>query len=488
MPQLFSRMDDANWLTPSIADILDQGAAPPGGDGTIREQILSLQTDLAALETPARVVNVRPTPSYTLFIVQPETVGRLGSRRTVTVNEIRRSIGQIAERRKDWRLGFLPQVDESPDACGIMLRTEQHRPLSLRRLLVRGAFRDTTSTLAYTLGVTLDQRLVVRDFEQTKHLLIIGEGNARAHLVNSLLLTTALFNTPAEVKLFIAGESSQPYAPMVELPHADSPLLTDGPALTALLAQMAQEVQTRLDAFYEEGVNVLTAYNNRRREQGQRGFPHLIIVIESLSEAGLSANRDALLNPLRELLLNGGEAGIHFILTVNTADALPDALRGLIHTRLVLRSAAGDLGDKVRNFHSSLLRFVDGFVVEDDETSVTPVELCAISADEIASAVAYWAAAKDSRAQIQVAGDQDRPAARATGPTLATRVSVPAEPLRSRAAMLAAYLGWLSIGALHDIFGLSDTESTALIASLQADGVLEASDGGMARFVRLAER
>ena len=76
MPQLFSRMDDINWLTPTIADILDQGAAPPGGDGSIREQMLMLQKQLSELETPARVVNVRPTPSYTLFIAKPDTVGR----------------------------------------------------------------------------------------------------------------------------------------------------------------------------------------------------------------------------------------------------------------------------------------------------------------------------------------------------------------------------------------------------------------------------
>jgi len=77
MPQLFSRMDDANWLTPSIADILDQGATPPGGDGSIRQFMLQLQEELGTLGTPARIVNVRPTPSYTLYVARPDAVGRL---------------------------------------------------------------------------------------------------------------------------------------------------------------------------------------------------------------------------------------------------------------------------------------------------------------------------------------------------------------------------------------------------------------------------
>ena len=65
MPELFSRMDDLNWLTPSAADILDQGAPPPGGDGSIRERMLMIQHELDELDTPARIVNVRSTPSYT---------------------------------------------------------------------------------------------------------------------------------------------------------------------------------------------------------------------------------------------------------------------------------------------------------------------------------------------------------------------------------------------------------------------------------------
>jgi hypothetical protein len=62
MPELYSRMDNANWLTPSIADILEQGANPPGGAGTIREYTLILQRELSDLDTPARIVNVRSSP------------------------------------------------------------------------------------------------------------------------------------------------------------------------------------------------------------------------------------------------------------------------------------------------------------------------------------------------------------------------------------------------------------------------------------------
>jgi len=105
MPELYSRTDDAGWLTPSIADVLEQGAPPPGGDGSIRDHMLTIQRELADLETPAKIINVRSMPSYTLYVARPETIGRLGSRRTVTPQEIRRSLARIVEQHPDWALG-----------------------------------------------------------------------------------------------------------------------------------------------------------------------------------------------------------------------------------------------------------------------------------------------------------------------------------------------------------------------------------------------
>lgn len=484
MPQLFSRMDDSNWLTPSIADILDQGAAPPGGDGTIREQIMTLQNELTAFETPARIVNVRPTPSYTLFILQPETVGRLGSRRTVTFQEIRRSAGQIAEKHKEWRLGFLPQVEDTPDSCGLMLRTDQHRPLSLRRLLVRGTFRDYASTLAFPLGVTLDQRLIVNDLQNVGHLLVVGEGNAKQHFISSLVLTLILFNTPTEIRTVIMGESSTAYNALLDAPHTLRPHLVTPETIAQTLTELSAEAQRRLEAFYEEGVNVFNAYNSRRRDQNQAGFSRIVVVVDALSDPAYQAHIDAIVTPLRELLLNGAEVGIHVIFSTTTPETLPESLNGLTNTQVLLRSAAGDIGDKVKNFHSSLLRFVDAFVVETGTDTIIPVELCAVSPEEITASVNYWKQVMVNRTQ-EAAAVEPRTA---TGEQLLVGNRAPvAGSMSDRAAMLAAYLGWLSVGALHDIFGLSDSEAAGLIANLQETSVIEHGDGGMFRFIRLAE-
>lgn len=500
MPQLFSRMDEQNWLTPSIADILEQGAPPPGGDGTIREQILTLQNDLARLETPGRIINVRHTPSYTLFIVQPETVGRLGNRRTVSMQELRRSVGQIAEAHKEWRVGFMPQVEDATEVCGIMLRTDQHRPLSLRRLLVRGTFRDHPSIMAYAVGVTLDQKLIVRDLLTHPHLLVIGDGHARQHLISGVLLTLTLLNTPTELRLMITGESAAQYKILTHTPHALQDYAPEAQTTLQAVELLTREAQQRLEAFYEEGVNLLSTYNARQREQGKMMLPRIVLSVDWLADAGLQKHLEPLLTQIRDLLLNGADVGIHLIVGMPPTVGLTDVFSGLKLSQVVLRSAAPELAEKVRNFHNSLLRFIDAFVLDGQNGAITPVELCAVTPTELENAVKYWQQIVLQRGGQMPAGLTPGGTAPATtvaaeaGQVPITRfgqtqqLRPPASPIHQQATMLAAYLGWLSVGALRDILGQSDEEAATTLAALQSAGVLEKTEGGMARFVRLADR
>lgn len=504
MPQLFSRMDDMNWLTPAIADILDQGATPPGGDGSTREQMLTLQRELAEFSAPARVSNTRPTPSYTLFALQPEGgTGWLGGgRRSVGMNELRRAVSQIAERHKEWKIGFMPRIDPTVDSPAILLRTDQHRPLSLRRLLVQSQFRNHPSNFAFTLGLTLDQQLIVRDLEQIEHLMIVGEGNARHHLTSSILLTLLAFNTPSEMRLIMAGDGTERYEPLATLPHSTGKPIRSSERITRLLDGMTSEAQRRLNVFYEEGVNLFDSYNARLREQKRQAIPRILIVLDALSDEPFKADYRRLISQVRDLLLNGAQVGIHLIVAFNAPESIPAELNGIIRTTVYLRSSAPNLSDKLEHFHNSLLRFVDAFVIEEAGERVYPVELCAVSAQEIANTRLYW-----QNAQAHRQGDETQesgltgilPPLPAPMPEIEQVIEVSeslpfnepepeAHPYSQRAALLAAYLGWLSVNALCDIYDIPDTAAEAIISALQNDGIIErGSASGMYRFVRLGE-
>lgn len=511
MPQLFSRIDDMNWLTPSIADILDQGAAPVG-DAAAREQALVIQRELAEMETPARVIQTRSTPTHTLFVLQAEQIGRGGSRHTVTAQELRRSIAQMAERHRDWRLGFMPSLSDQPEHAALLLRTAEHKPLSLRRMLVQPAFRTTDSYLTFPVGQTLDQQLIVRDLNTIEHLLIVGEGNARKHLLTSTLVTLALFNTPAELRLAIAGDGAYDYSLLTTTPHSLGKHLKDPQHVHKLIDGLASESQRRLNAFYEQGVNHLTAYNTLQKQNGKLPLPRIVLALDSLS--GLATIHAAVVPQLRDLILNGAQAGLHLIYTVDSPDLVPPDLAGLTRCEVVLRSVAPDYMERLKGFHPSLLRFIDAFVLDRGEESILPVELCAVAEHEVRRTVDYWTSTADQRkredatsqtsGRTGVTGFLRTPDSAMTATTATTVTAPPARTPEARprgtaplpptvnlaqqqATALTAYLGWISAAPLRDVLLLSEAEALEMLDVLKRAGVIEQTDGPVFRFMRLAE-
>lgn len=517
MPQTLSRMDDTNWLTPSIADILEQGAAPPGGDGSIRQYMLQIQDELNELGTPARIINVRSTPSYTLYIARPDVVGRLGNRRVVTPNEVRRSLGRIAEQHKEWTLGFMPQLQEDEEAIGILLRTDQHQPLSLRRLVVRNTFRDYPSRFAVIQGVTLEQQLIVRDLSAIGHLLVVGSENSKQHFVRATALTLTLLNTPGELRLALVGQGSEAYKVLSELPHALGRILltpTDG---QRLFDGLVKEIQRRQQKFAEENVDTIADYNAKQSDPASLKIPQILLVVDTVSDANWQAAREQWASSLVQIVKDGIQVGIYALITTAKVIDLPEELQALLTNRVITRSSASNiLGDRLKNFHGSLLRFVDAFVVEDDEGEPIPVELCAVTDVEVQRTVEYWK-------QAAIQRKQENQMAAVSGKTGVTGILRPAEPIErpaelptppvpekpssdtlvratqilahsehheelEQAQALAAYLGWLGVGPLHDILGFSLGEAHAVLNKLQMMGVIENSDSPTPRFLRYVSR
>jgi len=509
-------MDNQGWLTPSIAEILLQGPPPPAGDGTIRDQALELQQALSNKNTPARIVNVRLTPSYTMFVAQPESIGRIGNRQNITPEDLRRSLNELNDERDDWTLGIIPNLQDEEGTVGILLRTERHNPLSLRRVIVQNRFRDHPSTVALPLGSTLQQRLMLYDLAEIQHLIIIGEGEAKAHLIRGLLLTLILMNTPSELRFALIGENSPAYEQFVDAPHALGHTLTSAEEAQRLLDGLVNEIQRRVQLFRDREVSSINEYNLSIGDADIKPIPRIILVADTLSADEWAQNRDRWLAPIYDLLMNGAIVGIHLIMTANQLQEpdTPEIIRNSISTGVVLRSRAiGALGNLIRPYQGSI-RFVDGFIFERDKPPrVTPVELYAIAEEEIDQTISYWQRAAKQRAENQrVSEDLDLSSLFHPAEETADNDDAPAPPVPQRpkadalvrattslgglpatqnvvrhAEALAAYLGWLGVGPLIDILGISHEQAESIIETLQASGVLESDESATPRFVRLSD-
>lgn len=502
MPQLFSRVDDNHWLTPTIADILEQGSGLPLSESDIREQMNSLQTKLADLETPVKIIDILPTPSYTLFVAKPESVGRIGNRRTVTPNEIRKSIGQLAEENRQWKLGFMPVAPDNPEAVGILLRTDNHAPLNLRRLMLRNAYRDNPSTLAMILGNTLNQQLILHDLATLDGLLLIGTEGAKFHVLQNMIFLLTLLNTPSEIRIAVAGESANALKPILNVPHLLGKMMTEPEDGIKLIDGFIKEAERRRAGFSEANVATLDAYNNYLRGNQKPSLPRIILVIDSVSDEKWMQSKDRWIPLVQSLLEDGAKIGIHVIMTAAQLDNahIPNRIQAKFPIKILSRNVAGKYPEKIENFHGSLMRFIDAFILIGEEA--TPIEVCAVSQDELNRAITYWQNAIQSRKgetppQTPVSGrtgvtqmlkmPTDARAQSIINQSSTGLPSIIPTATLQQARALCAYLGWISMGPLQEVLGLSAEDAKEVLSALKNSGIVENIDSPTVRFVRLAE-
>ncbi len=195
----------------------------------------------------------------------------------------------------------------------------------------------------------------------------------------------------------------------------------------------------------------------------------------------------------------------------------PNSLLEVIDTQIIMRSAGLELAESITHLHGTAMRFIDAFILSQRDTdAITPIELSVVSDQDIMQLVNYWRQLATQRAQEarprertgltdllpdlegSELGGMETP--RPSGGALPTRTRAGAlaratqalapetdDRLLVQAMTLAAYLGWIGIGPLRDIFGVSAAEARSTISALQTQGVIEDGDGPIYRFLRLSD-
>ncbi|GEM_PF-2165311 len=517
MPRLLSRMDDTGWLTPAIADVLDELPSIPHDEQFRRDQALTIQQRLAELGTPVRIVRIGVSPSWTLFVLQPGEERQRGSRQKVSAEGIARRLPHVQRALEAEAVGIVPELRPGSEQIGILVRMPDHHRLRLRELLLSPTFQSMSASTTLALGLGLDQRSVVRDLAALPHLLLVGKTGQIDASVHSLLLTLVLFNTPAEVRFALmrlgADEQSSTSAmeTFAQLPHVLGQRLRTPEESLRLLDGMLKECERRKQLFSTYEAVDLAAYNARVRGQAENVLPRIVVVMDNLLAADWLSRRDQWLTTLGALLEEGGAAGIHLLAAADleSEGRLPDALAALFPVRMVALHAAARRWWPYRVPFPR--HFADAFVASGNDEA-EPLAFGQVSEREIVRVVDYWVrAAKHRPAMQQSAFDQVEPSAEELPEAPARHIEseAPSEPeaepalpspaaLRrvaealtpqdvklARAGALAAYLGWLGVGPLHDVLGMSEEEAAEVLEHLQMVGVLETGSGPTWRFARL---
>lgn len=525
MPEFTSRMDFYHWQTPVFADVFpDETANTPEVD-KLRLQAY-LVDQFAKLGINLTVQRAKTMPSYTFY--------EAALNESVEADTLREHIYHI-ETERGWTIGFSQSDD---NYLQLLVRTQYHVKLSLSQIISRGTFLKSTNLSSLVVGVNLQQQILVSHWEAIRHMLIVGDRATKETFIQSVLLTQLMLNTPGELRIAFLGQNLEAYRYLQESPHSLGDTSKRSPEQGVhLIVGLNRELQRRQLAFTNAEVSSLDECNASRLDAQSATFPRIILVLDNLDHAEWAKYQEQWLTPFFQILEYGAQYGIHILLSEWTLQ-LPepfDEIRDRVLVRLIARSLVEnmDTGQQLKDVHPSLMRFVDAFFVRGVQW--TPLEIAGISPDAVRSLVVYWRQAahhrvenahvmnlarstatsrksllpgpeKPSKAvlvrateqlvkvletdelEMLISANQDENEMTEAHKIIMTEadqtlgiesdengeLSISFDAIQ-KAQALATYLGWLGIGPLIDILGLSQKEAETIIAILQARQILERS-------------
>lgn len=167
------------------------------------------------------------------------------------------------------------------------------------------------------------------------HLAVYGApGSGKTTLLQTLITSLALKHSPADVHLYLMDFGGRMLNLFAQMPHVGDVILADEEErLNRLMRFLLREMESRKERFSETGVSTLPAYRATSAEQ----LPAIVVVLDNYT-GFINAYPDAE-DYLAQLLREGGNLGIHFVITANSPSAVRMKTSGNITLAAALQLA-----------------------------------------------------------------------------------------------------------------------------------------------------
>lgn len=188
------------------------------------------------------------------------------------------------------------------------------------------------------------QRPLTIDLEQEGSVLVYGaSGAGKTTFLRTLAIALSRQVDAQRLHVYALDFASRGLTPLEALPHVGAVIGgEDGERVERLFSFLRATLDRRKALFASSGVFSLSAYN----ELDQVGpLPRLLVLLDGY--AGFAAefervNLGELVDLLPRLVADGRPLGVHFAISADRRGAVPNALAGIIPTKLVLRMADED--------------------------------------------------------------------------------------------------------------------------------------------------
>ena len=187
------------------------------------------------------------------------------------------------------------------------------------------------------------QEPLVLDLEHEGSALVYGaSGSGKTTLLRTLALSLVRESSPDELHLYGLDFATRGLTALADLPHTGAVISGEDEERTArLFAFLRTTLERRKQLFAERGAFTLSEHVRASGETLAR----IVVLLDGytgFASAFERVNLGELVDTLPRLVGDGRPLGVHFVITADRRGAVPNALAGIIPTKLALRLADED--------------------------------------------------------------------------------------------------------------------------------------------------
>jgi S-DNA-T family DNA segregation ATPase FtsK/SpoIIIE len=474
-------------------------------DNTARAQLI--EETLASFGVDARVIQINQGPTITQFGIEPgwevktRTVIDRDSRgrpvydkdgnpkhKTEVVSKTRVRVSQITSLANDMALALAaPTIRvEAPvpgkPVVGIEVPNSTPSLVTLRSVIETTAFQRIAarSKLALALGKGVSGETVAADLSRMPHLLVAGAtGSGKSVCINSIISCLLMHNTAEDLRFVLVDPKRVELAAFAPIPHlAFSRIVTDPEDVVSTLQAIIHEMESRYRRFASVSVRNIEAYN--RSPRSVHKMPYWVVIIDELADLMLAAPYHVERQICRLAQL-ARATGIHLIIATQRPSV--DVVTGLIKANFPTRIAFA-VSSQVDSRTildgagaEKLLGRGDMLFQPTDAAKPKRIQGSYVSDQEIENIVRFWTDNRFRHIRPEVA---DHLLQEVKGVSDADEE---ADPLLEQARELAQEHSRISTSLLQRRLHIGYPRAARLIDQLEAEGVVNAAEGGQSRRV-----
>jgi S-DNA-T family DNA segregation ATPase FtsK/SpoIIIE len=315
---------DASWQFPST-NLLNQKQEKANA-GDVKANAETIKETFANFKIDVEMTGASVGPRVTQYTLKPPTGVRL-NKITALDNNLALDLAAQSIRMEAPIPGQRAVGIEVPNIKPATVRIS-----SLFQTPQWDGLKD--KPLGFVIGKDITGKPVVANLAKMPHLLVAGQtGSGKSVMINTILMSMLYHNSPSDLKLILVDPKRVELTPYNDIPHLLSPVINEPEKCISALKWAVAEMERRYKAMAETQRRSIDEYNKLKQEEG---MPHIVIVIDELSDLMMMAARDVEALIVR-IAQKARAVGIHLVLATQRPSV--DVITGLIKANVPGRIA-----------------------------------------------------------------------------------------------------------------------------------------------------